>query len=361
LQIIIGSGGSGCFLLLKSDNSSTAPPRPSRFRRRRDRTIEYIFLSKLVLSSFNESCSNNFSCTNPLICSNTNKCICPKLSSFWNNEQNDCLSCLSGWIQWKTNRCLSFAVPSEGGLSYNQANHICHTFSAQIFHLYNIDEFKQFELKVNTLLHSTFSSAVTIFFRLGAWINKLNSKELEDVLCDENENNSNFECVFIKRNNLKNGTLCLSRLECNENILFICDMAAMPANYTIDNETSVFSNRAIGAVIGAVAPFAVDLLGNLLNGNKQPSQELQPVQPLSPQQIIIQQESLPSPQVTSQEKPSSDNTLLYVLLGIGGFVLLLVMCGIIIAILFFTGCMKNLSSTQQTNYRSSIESSYNYS
>ncbi|CAF3736293.1 unnamed protein product [Rotaria sp. Silwood1] len=316
--------------------------------------------TKNVLSSFNESCSNNFSCVNPLICSNTNKCVCQKSSSFWNNEQNDCLSCLSGWIQWKTDRCLSFAVPSEGGLSYNRATHICHKFSAQIFHLYNIDEFKQFEFTINTLLHSTFSSAVTLFFRLGAWINRLNIKELEDVLCDENENNSNFECVFIKRNNLKNGTLCLSRLECNENLLFICDRAAVSENYTIENETSIFSNRAIGAIIGGVAPLAFDLLGNLLNGNKQP-QEPHPVQPPSPQQIIIQQEPPPSPQIALQEKPSSNNTLLYVLLGVGGFVLLLVMCGIIIAIIFFTGCMKNLSSTQHTNYRSSIESSYNYS
>ncbi|CAF4248928.1 unnamed protein product [Rotaria sp. Silwood2] len=349
LIIILCCCFCGGFLLLKNDNSSTTAP---RFHRRHNRTS---VASNAILSSYNESCSNNFSCTYPLICSNTNKCVCPKLLSFWNDEQNDCLSCLSGWIQWKTNRCLSLAVPSNSGLSYNQANRICHQFSGQIFHIYNIDEFKQFELKVNTLLNSTFSSAVTLFFRLGAWINKLNRKQLENVLCDKNENNSNFECVLIKRNSLKNGTLCLTRLECNENMLFICDMAAMSVNYTINNETSTFSNRAIGAIIGGVAPLAIDLLGNLLTGNKP-----QPIYPPAPQQIIIQQGHSPSPQIAFQEKSLSDNTLLYILLGVGGFVLLLVMCGIIIVIIFSTGCLKNLLSTEHINDRSSIESSYNY-
>jgi hypothetical protein len=133
-------------------------------------------LSKLVLASFGESCSNNLSCTYPLICSNTSKCICSASSSIWNNEQNDCLYCLPGWIEWENSRCLSFAVPSEGGLSYDQASDICHSYSAQLLRIYDINELKRFELKVQTLLQGTFSSAVTIFFRLGAWIDELNSK-----------------------------------------------------------------------------------------------------------------------------------------------------------------------------------------
>ncbi len=110
-----------------------------------------------------------------MICSNTSTCICSKSSSIWNNDQNDCFYCPPGWIEWENNHCLLLAVPSEGGLSYDQANNTCFSLSAQLFYMDNLDEFKRFEFKVNTLLHSTFSSAVTMFFRLGAWINKFHS------------------------------------------------------------------------------------------------------------------------------------------------------------------------------------------
>lgn len=89
-----------------------------------------------------------------------------------------------------------------------------------------MDDFQEFESKIYKLLDSIFSSAVTIFFRLGAWIDQLNIdtiKQLEDILCDKNDYNSDLECVFIKRNSLKNGTLCLTRLDCTENMLFMCD------------------------------------------------------------------------------------------------------------------------------------------
>jgi hypothetical protein len=46
---------------------------------------------------------------------------------------------------------------------------------------------------------------------------------LENVWCDEDEVNSTFECVYIRRKNFKNGSLCLSRLKCNEEMPFICD------------------------------------------------------------------------------------------------------------------------------------------
>jgi hypothetical protein len=48
--------------------------------------------------------------------------------------------------------------------------------------------------------------------------------------------------------------------------------------------------------------------------------------------------------------------LLYVGLAIGGFLLLLLICCGAVAIFYFTGCFKSLSSTEQTNQRSSIES-----
>jgi hypothetical protein len=128
------------------------------------------------LASFNETCSENILCENPLICSNTSRCICSKSSSIWNNDLNDCFYCPPSWILWEHNQCLSFAVPFQGGLSYEQANQTCLSFSAQLLNLNNIDELEQFESKVDTLLHSAFSSAITLFFRLGAWIDKYHSK-----------------------------------------------------------------------------------------------------------------------------------------------------------------------------------------
>ena len=44
-----------------------------------------------------------------------------------------------------------------------------------------------------------------------------------NLWCDDNDINSNVGCVYIKRQNLKNGSLCLSRLNCNEQMPFICD------------------------------------------------------------------------------------------------------------------------------------------
>lgn len=107
-----------------------------------------------------------------MICSNTSRCICSKPSSIWNSIENDCFYCPPGWIEWENNHCLSLSVPPEGGLSYNQANDTCHSLSAELFYIYNIQQFKQLEFQVNKLLQSTFSSAVTLFFRLGAWIDQ---------------------------------------------------------------------------------------------------------------------------------------------------------------------------------------------
>jgi hypothetical protein len=45
----------------------------------------------------------------------------------------------------------------------------------------------------------------------------------EDIWCNENENDPTSQCVFIKKKNLKNGSLCLSRLQCYAEMPFICD------------------------------------------------------------------------------------------------------------------------------------------
>jgi hypothetical protein len=54
---------------------------------------------------------------------------------------------------------------------------------------------------------------------------------------------------------------------------------------------------------------------------------------------------------------SSDNTILIVGLIIGGFLLLLFICGCAGALIYLTGCLKNPSSTNQ---RSSVDSTFSY-
>ncbi len=45
----------------------------------------------------------------------------------------------------------------------------------------------------------------------------------EDIWCNENEKDPTSQCVFITKTNFKNGSLCLSRLQCDAEIPFICD------------------------------------------------------------------------------------------------------------------------------------------
>lgn len=133
---------------------------------------------KLVLASFNEQCSENRLCSQPLICSDRSQCVCSKPASVWNENFNDCFYCPAGWTVWENNRCLSFAVPTGGGLSYERANETCRSFSAQLLSLNNIAELNLFEFHVDRLLRNAFSSAVSLYFRLGAWIDRLHSKSL---------------------------------------------------------------------------------------------------------------------------------------------------------------------------------------
>lgn len=133
-------------------------------------SIIFIFTltTKFLLAdvSFGETCSDQFSCVSPLICStNTSRCQCLNPSSMWNEEFNDCFYCLPGWIQWHDRSCVSLSVPQSGGLIYEQAKETC-----TLLHLSNQIDFDQFQLTFQKLLNSSFSSAVTLFFRLGAWI-----------------------------------------------------------------------------------------------------------------------------------------------------------------------------------------------
>lgn len=79
---------------------------------------------------------------------------------------------------WENNRCLSFAVPAAGGLSYKEANATCQSFSADLFPINNLIELKAFDFQVNRVLRETFSSATSLYFRLGAWIDQSHSNFL---------------------------------------------------------------------------------------------------------------------------------------------------------------------------------------
>lgn len=116
--------------------------------------------------SFGETCSDQFSCVSPLICSaNTSRCQCSNPSSIWNEEQNDCFYCLPGWVHSDDRSCLSLSVPQQGGLPYDEAVEAC-----SLLQFSNRTDFDQFQWTIEKLFNSSFSSAVTLFFRLGAWI-----------------------------------------------------------------------------------------------------------------------------------------------------------------------------------------------
>lgn len=44
----------------------------------------------------------------------------------------------------------------------------------------------------------------------------------EDVWCNDQRTDSRADCVYIRTNPLKNNSLCLSQLNCQEEMPFIC-------------------------------------------------------------------------------------------------------------------------------------------
>jgi hypothetical protein len=112
------------------------------------------------------------SCSSPLICSNTSQCQCSTSLSIWHEINNDCFFCLPGWLQWHEQRCLTFAVPSDSGRTFEQANAICQSLSARLLHISDREEYQRFESQIVALLNSTYESAINLFFHLGAWIDR---------------------------------------------------------------------------------------------------------------------------------------------------------------------------------------------
>lgn len=197
----------------------------------------FVTKSLLVHPSFDDTCSDQLSCVPPLICSaNTSRCHCSDPTSVWDSAKADCFYCLPGWIDGPEQRCLSLSVPSQGGLSYEKADDVC-----SLLHFSNRMEFERFQLKIQNLLNSSYSSAVTLFFRLGAWIDhskflllhcSLHSTWLiwrivppsDHLWCDKSiDTMSPSSCIAIQRQSGSNGSLCLIQAPCEEEKLFICD------------------------------------------------------------------------------------------------------------------------------------------
>ncbi|CAF2737693.1 unnamed protein product [Rotaria sp. Silwood2] len=110
-----------------------------------------IFVSSV---SFGDFCSNDLSCQYPLICSNSSKCICP--TKFWNVEQNTCLYCQYGWIEWQNQTCLLFIQPPDGGVTYEKAKNTCLTYSGELLQINYYQDYIEFQYKINDLLQSEY-------------------------------------------------------------------------------------------------------------------------------------------------------------------------------------------------------------
>jgi len=67
-------------------------------------------------------------------------------------------------------------MKTTGGINYDQAYESCQSLSGQLFYFYNLNQFKQFQNQITSLSQSSYAESINLFFRVGAWINKHNSK-----------------------------------------------------------------------------------------------------------------------------------------------------------------------------------------
>ena len=133
-------------------------------------------LLQAVLVSFGDFCSHDFICPQPLVCSNESQCICPTDASCWSYRQNSCLSCPSGWTEWKEEKCVLFVAPFSGGVTYEEARNICSTQSAELLEIADDKGFVEFENEMKDLVNERGGRALIEFLSNGVWIDSTNSK-----------------------------------------------------------------------------------------------------------------------------------------------------------------------------------------
>ncbi|CAF1199588.1 unnamed protein product [Rotaria sp. Silwood1] len=281
-----------------------------------------IFISFVSSASFGDFCSNDLSCHYPLICSNSsNKCICPLSSSvtFWNVEQNSCLFCPYGWIEWQNETCLLFIQPPDGGIAREKAKNACLTYSGQLLQIDYYQDYIEFQYKINTLLQGEHVNELNEFLSNGIWINFtdytnwMNSYEWCDM---EYENDTWLwnDCIRITKqfsNNKMNTSLCLSHVQCNEKLSYICEKLAIIQN-DITND-----NRLFGLIGG--------LVGNLFGSKPQPP----PPPPPPPEPIIIYHTNPPKTEIEQPlpQTSKSNNTILYIsIAAVVVLILIIILC-----------------------------------
>ncbi|CAF1074491.1 unnamed protein product [Adineta ricciae] len=110
-----------------------------------------VFVSSALSVSFGDFCSHDFICQQPLVCSNDSQCMCPTDTSFWSSRQNSCLSCPSGWTEWKEEKCVLFVAPSPDGVMHEEARNICSTQSAELLKIADAEGFVEFENEMKDL------------------------------------------------------------------------------------------------------------------------------------------------------------------------------------------------------------------
>ncbi|CAF0794257.1 unnamed protein product [Rotaria sordida] len=282
--------------------------------------LNFIFISFVSSASFGDFCSNDLSCHYPLICSNSSQCICPLSSSetFWSAEQNTCLFCPSGWIEWKNETCLLFIQPPEGGIIREKAKNACLTYSGQLLQIDYYQDYIEFQYKINDLLKGEYTNKLNEFLSNGVWINftdytnSMNSYEWCDMEY-ENDILSWNDCIRITKqfsNDKSNTSLCLSHVQCNEKLSYICKRLANIQN-DVNNDNRIFG------LIG-------NLIGNLFGSNPPPPPPPSPLPP--PEPIIIYHTNPPKIEIEQplSQTSKSNNTILYIGIAAGIFILILI-------------------------------------
>ncbi|CAF1074473.1 unnamed protein product [Adineta ricciae] len=290
-----------------------------------------VFVSSALSVSFGDFCSHDFICQQPLVCSNESQCMCPTDTSFWSSRQNSCLSCPSGWTEWKEEKCVLFVAPSPDGVMHEEARNICSTQSAELLKIADAEGFVQFENEMKDLVNRRGGRALIEFLSNGVWIdstgNVLN-RNIYEWWCDpqsEHDASPRQKCMRLTRLSSTNNSIasfCLNHANCNESLPYICEKLADPV--VVHNETTL--GRAWAALIGP----ALNLVGSLFGSN----------------QIVT------APSESKPQAAADDNTILYIVLAVVAIVII-----VIVIIFCFCGggllyiCTNKNSSAAQDRSR----------
>ena len=125
---------------------------------------------KIVSLTIERKCSTDNDCDQQLICdTTTNVCVCSK-PYFWNEDNQTCLGCAPGWLDFETNKCLLYAISRSTGVTRYQSELMCNDLLAQPMFINSTDEFHDLQEKIDDLLNGNTALAATLYFHQGAWI-----------------------------------------------------------------------------------------------------------------------------------------------------------------------------------------------